>query len=439
MSSSLKRHLCFTAALGMFAVVTACNLLAGSNQHTGLNTSLTSPVKRQCLEVGKWWDPVARNDVTSSEIFTLLARRSAVLLGESHTSTEDHRWQLHTITALFAHNPAMVIGFEMFPRSTQTILNRWVKGELDVRTFLKEVNWEEVWRYDPSLYLPLFYFARQNRVPMIALNVDRSLVQRVAEQGWAEVPAGEREGVSDPAPGTDAYRRELAMVYLIKRHYKKENHQTEHTAHEFNEEEIVKVLEEPEFERFVQAQLTWDRAMAESLVNGMRAHNASIAVGVMGRGHVEFGHGVAHQLADLGIVDAATAVTTTPMQDCNDIAAGVANAVFVVPEEDEDSVVARPMLGIHISGSDEGVRIKSVISNSVAMAAGMKEGDLIIEAGGRDVRESVELVEIVRRQAPGTWLPLVIKRGNTTMEIVAKFPVSFDSPNDRSQDEGFHK
>jgi hypothetical protein len=27
-----------------------------------------------------------------------------------------------------------------------------------------------------------------------------------------------------------------------------------------------------------------------------------------------------------------------------------------------------------------------------------------------------------RRQAPGTWLPLKVKRGSDTVELVAKFP-----------------
>lgn len=438
MSPRLKRYSCFTVALCMLVVVTACNLIVNSDHSTDLSTSSAYPGNRKCLDVGKWWNPVTRNDIATTELLSLLASRSAVLLGESHASAEDHRWQLHTISALFAHNPDMVIGFEMFPRSTQFVLNQWVRGELDVQTFLKKVKWEENWRYDPSLYLPLFYFARQNHVPMIALNVDRSLVQRVADQGWAEIPIGEREGVSDPAPGTAAYRRELAFVYLIKRQHGEENHQTEHTTHEYSEEEIEAVLEEPKFKRFVQAQLTWDRAMAEGLISGKRAHNASIAVGIMGRGHVEFGHGVAHQLADLGVAEAATAVTTTPVQDCNEITFGVANAVFVVPE-DEESVSARPILGVHISGSEAGVRVESVVSNSVAMAAGVIEGDLIIAAAGRDVHEGQELVKIVRRQAPGTWLPLAIKRGDVTMEIVAKFPVAFDYPKDPSPDNGPHK
>jgi S1-C subfamily serine protease len=33
-----------------------------------------------------------------------------------------------------------------------------------------------------------------------------------------------------------------------------------------------------------------------------------------------------------------------------------------------------------------------------------------------------DLVEAVQRQAPGTWLPLKVRRGAETIELVAKFP-----------------
>jgi hypothetical protein len=33
-----------------------------------------------------------------------------------------------------------------------------------------------------------------------------------------------------------------------------------------------------------------------------------------------------------------------------------------------------------------------------------------------------EVVEIVQRQAPGTWLPLKVRRGDNTLELIAKFP-----------------
>jgi S1-C subfamily serine protease len=68
-----------------------------------------------------------------------------------------------------------------------------------------------------------------------------------------------------------------------------------------------------------------------------------------------------------------------------------------------------------------GARVLQVEKGSIAEKADIRESDLIIEAAGMPVKQLDDIVEIVKRQAPGTWLPLKLKRGSDTMEAVAKF------------------
>ena len=42
------------------------------------------------------------------------------------------------------------------------------------------------------------------------------------------------------------------------------------------------------------------------------------------------------------------------------------------------------------------------------------------------VLRDAELIEIIQRQAPGTWLPLEVRRDGETRHFVAKFPSSFE-------------
>jgi len=104
-----------------------------------------------------------------------------VLLGESHTDVDHHLWQLNTLAALQGRGANLVIGFEAFPRRLQSVLNDWVEGKLTDAAFLKASEWRQVWGYDSALYMPLFRFARLNRIPMIALNVERRLVLQVGQ------------------------------------------------------------------------------------------------------------------------------------------------------------------------------------------------------------------------------------------------------------------
>lgn len=280
-----------------------------------------------CVPVGAWVDPASGE--RRADMPAVLAGRSVVLLGESHDAAEHHRWQLHTIAALHGHRRDIVLGFEMFPRRVQPVLDRWVAGELNEADFLREVDWRKVWGMDSDLYMPLFHFARMHRVPMLALNVDRAVSRRIASDGLAALSAAEREGVDDPAPAADAYRARLFEIFLT---HAKEGERPS--------------AESGEFRRFVEAQLFWDRAMAEPIgevaARAQPGRAAPLVIGIMGQGHVQYGEGVPHQLAALGIHDVATALPWDT-EDCDGLDPDVADAVFGLapPDRDDDSEGSR--------------------------------------------------------------------------------------------------
>ena len=89
-----------------------------------------------CVPIGMWMDPAKEDGIADEALYARMARRPVVLLAESHTSAEHHRWQLHAIAALHARESNMVLGFEMFPRRVQPILDRWVAGALTREAFL---------------------------------------------------------------------------------------------------------------------------------------------------------------------------------------------------------------------------------------------------------------------------------------------------------------
>ena len=347
-----------------------------------------------------WVVPATRRERPASEVLASAARSRFVLLGELHDRADHHRWQLQTIAALAARRP-VVLGFEMFPRRTQAVLDRWVAGELDDATLLRETDWLRVWGFPAPLYLPLFEFARLNRAPMRALNVDRALVSRVGREGWAAVPPGEREGISDPAPPTSAYRTMLAEALA---------------AHGGDAAASGGTLQ-----RFVEAQLTWDRALAEGLVAAAKAYPDALVVGIMGSGHLEHGHGVPHQLAALGERDVAVLLPWDVGRECAQLTPDLADAVFGIPAAVE-APDHGPRLGVVLAPAGDGVRVTEVTPGSVATAAGLRRGDVVVEAAGKRTATPADLRAIVDAQAPGTWLPLRVLRGGRRREIVARFP-----------------
>src|SRR5690242_14024520 len=78
-----------------------------------------------CVPVGSWMAPGA---AAPADLYDRLVHDNVVLLGESHANSEDHRWQLQVMAALYAERRDVVLGFEMFPRRIQPVLDRWVAG-----------------------------------------------------------------------------------------------------------------------------------------------------------------------------------------------------------------------------------------------------------------------------------------------------------------------
>jgi len=371
--------------------------------------------------IAQWLDPASDQVLEGDAVFERLEKSRIVLLGESHTNREHHRWQQYTLSALHSRNSNMVVGFEMLPRSKQAALDAWSAGKLSEKEFLEQSDWQKVWGYDAGLYLPLLHFARLNRLPTIALNIDRELVSRVGEKGWQGLPEADRAGLSDPAPASNEYRDSLAQLYAYKLDQGIE-------AGEGNESnpDLDKVLQSDAFSNFVDAQLTWDRAMAEALAAAHRRDPAALVVGIVGRGHLEYGYGIPHQLADMGIDDVDVLLPIDSSDGCDSLPPDLARAVFVVAAETDKPVPQGPRLGVMIESGDDGVRVMQVVADSVAEKSGILEGDVIQSAAGFKTVTNAELIEIIQRQAPGTWLPLTLLRGDETIALQARFPQSFE-------------
>lgn len=358
-----------------------------------------------CVPAGWWIEPATRERLSSRRVVERSLRSRIVLLGERHDAADDHRWQLHTVAALHALRPDLVVGFEAFPRGVQPVLDRWTAGALDERTLLAETDWERVWGHDPALYLPLFHFARLGRLPMLALNVDRALVAKVGELGFDAVAAEERERIGAPAPASPEYRRLLRDVF--------DSHRPDGRP---ARDQVAEA-------RFIEAQLTWDRAMAEALATAARERPSALVVGLIGSGHLERRFGVPRQLAALGIREVTVLLPWDTDRDCRDLTPDVADAVFGIGPRADATLGRALRLGVTLAvdGADQ-LRVTEIEPDGLAARAGVRAGDILVEAAGLPLRTPGDLRRIVRRQAPGTWLPLRVRRGGHERIRIARFP-----------------
>lgn len=243
-------------------------------------TQLTSPLAEH------WYDGCSGQPVLTEDIFARCVGENIVLLGESHDRADHHQWQLTVSEALLVLRPDLALGFEMFPKRLQPLLDKWVTGSLTEQQFLDQTDWKKVWGFDPELYLPLFRFCQTHTLPMIALNCNRPLVSEIGKLGWEGVEPSKWEGMTRSKPASMDYREYLFEATGGVR----EGRESTNAA-------------DPRFDRFVRAQQVWDRAFACNLAAFHRRSPDTILIGIIGRGHLDYFGGTPYQLDDLNLTN----------------------------------------------------------------------------------------------------------------------------------------
>jgi len=120
-----------------------------------------------------------------------IGRSEVIFIGDTHDDSRIHGKQLEIIRALYAGNPRLAIGLEMFTTDNQRYLDDWIAGKLEEKEFA--AIYARNWSYNWNLYRDLFLFARDNHIPMVALNVPKAIMARVVRQGAAALGESDRK------------------------------------------------------------------------------------------------------------------------------------------------------------------------------------------------------------------------------------------------------
>lgn len=210
--------------------------------------------------------------VSFSELIDEIKPMRVIFIGELHDNLGHHRAQLQVINALKGEGIKLAIGLEMFRSDNQSSLDRWVSGGMDIKEFLPiyQQNWS-FW----NKYKDIYTYARDNKIPLVGLNLSREITKQVARNGFnslsndqlAELPVV--RCVVDPA-----YKQ------FIKRAL---------GGHGQNG---------PTFDNFCEAQLLWDMVMAKNLLDYLQDNPDTTVVVLAGNGH-SWKYGIPNQFDKL--------------------------------------------------------------------------------------------------------------------------------------------
>ena len=124
-----------------------------------------------------------------AEVVKNVEGADVIFIGETHDNAQHHQTQLDIVRSLQAKKFPLAIGLEMFVPDDQQKLDDWTAGKLDEETF--KPIYSRNWSYGWELYRDLFVFARDNHIPLIALNVPKSVISKVVAQGSSALQESE--------------------------------------------------------------------------------------------------------------------------------------------------------------------------------------------------------------------------------------------------------
>lgn len=185
-----------------------------------------------------------------------------VIIGENHNEKSHHNIQLKIIRELNRKN-SIAVGMEMFQKKSNRKLEKWSSGMMDEKE-MKSLFAKEWSREYYPLYADILRFAKDNKIPLLGLNIPREITRKVASKGLNSLSQEEQKSLSQLSCDlTEDYREYLKKAYGLKSH-KKEG-----------------------FENFCAAQVLWDSNMAYHAVEFLKKNPKHQLILLAGSAHAQ--------------------------------------------------------------------------------------------------------------------------------------------------------
>lgn len=324
----------------------------------------------------------------SMEKITMMAEgKDYILVGESHKNVCDHKVQQRLLAALAASQSPPSIGLEMVAVDMQPILDDFAKGQVEIDALKEELQWSTKWGYPYSLFKPLFQVAQEHSLPVAGLNVPTAVTKKITKEGMESLTDEERALLpSTIVPPMEAQKPLLDMVF------------GRHTGKDADDE--------TQRERFHLVQSIWDSKMAEEAVRLRRKYDWPVMV-IAGSGHVENGWGIAHRIRRFD--PQAEILMLMPWRG-GKFDARKGDAFFYCP------ATYQSRMGATLTDTGfGGLLVEAVKRGSRADKAGLRPGDILLEASGVSL-DSLFSLHIAGSKVykEGAELIFTVRRGNDT-------------------------
>jgi uncharacterized iron-regulated protein len=314
------------------------------------------------------------------QIAPKIVGQRVIYVGESHDRLDHHLNQLEIVRRAYEANKNLAIGMEFFQQPFQFALDDYTAGRIEEKEFLKKSEYYLRWRIDYRNYRPILQFARDNRIPVLALDVAEEVRRKIARGETESLTEAEKAQIpAEIDRSNTGYREMLAQIFAMH-------------------------PDSSDLDRFVEVQLTRDEAMAQTAAAWMQANPNGTLVVLAGGGHLIYGYGVPSRVKRRTGVDGVIVMNDSMKQYDENVA-----DFLLMPNPLRLPQEAR--IGVILDSSKPGqLWVTGFSEASPAAKAGVEAGDRLLSVDGQDVESMADLKIALLDKNPGDKLPLRVQR-----------------------------
>lgn len=313
------------------------------------------------------------------DIIDRLVDKKIIYVGEQHDRYEHHLTQLEVIKVLKEKGFDIAIGMEMFIHKNQKALDDYIDGKIDEREFLRQSQYFKTWGFDYVLYRDILNFARDNRIPVIALNIPREIVNKVGRFGIKSLSEDEKKELPSEMDMTDEeYKQRLKETF--------EKHEES---------------DERDFENFYQSQIIWDEIMAQRIDEYTKENPSKKMVIIVGGGHLTYSSGIPKRAFRRNNLPYAVILNN------DDVFSNIADYILYPEPVDAPET---PKLMTLLRDDEEGIKIIGFSEKSISEKAGLREGDIIVSIDGEKMKTVEDLKILLLYKKKGEKIKVDVLR-----------------------------
>jgi uncharacterized iron-regulated protein len=357
------------------------------------------------VSAGKIYSAREGSHISFQKMIKEMKESEFIYVGETHNSLPMHDIQSKIIQALYEQDRNLSIGLEMFPVSFQEALNKWSMAILSQDEFIRESRWYVNWNFNFGFYEKIFNLAKNNKIPLYALNAPRSIIRKIRMKGWDKLSEDEKKAVPKPDVSHEEHRVLIRTIF-----------ESLELPHQMKAGDLDMV-----FEGLYRAQSAWDEVMAFNALQSRGREGRKMVV-LVGSGHLLYNLGINRRAYEKNRLPLKTVICVVIPEGKKSIkvARSLADYVWGINEE---KMPIFPSIGLSFKKFDrlDNLVIERKPIDGISKNANFEKGDVVLSVDGKSFYDINELRIYLAEFNWDDEVKFCLLRNAQQLEVLLKF------------------